>query len=57
MPEQAVQAIAGAFYRAESAKLAADPGLPKTWEAARDYLLNHAEIGPGEPEDDQDFEY
>lgn len=56
-PEQAVQAIAGEFYRAESAKWAADPGLPKTWEAARDYLLNHADIAPGEPGDDRDYEY
>jgi hypothetical protein len=50
LSEQTVMALAGVFYRDESAKWAADPGLPATWEAAQDYLLWKAEVGPGEPD-------
>ncbi len=52
MSEQAVQALAGLFYRSEIDKHGANPGSAQTWVATQDFLLNQADIVDREPWED-----
>jgi hypothetical protein len=50
VPEQAVQALAGVFYREQMDRWGADPGHASRWEAEQFVILDAAEDGPVDDE-------